>query len=312
MHVREKRINKFVALLFALLMFLNTVWAVTVNYTGYADDNPYPFDQTNVLEDLESSKDFNLLEWVWDYSGIFKTPMVMNFVEWCYSPFVKGDFALYIYFYNPSNLNIDVDNYSNRVQMASAYSGSGIITRDSTPTDYDTYNIVYCNKSVRQNYEGMFYKFRVVDKKGSDGLTLAERVYSGERRYDISGLVLATEDGAVREVGVGGTYYFSGYAAGYGPDANADNTLECTGFQPLETISLEVHNTLYRQDGYSELGEGHRWDINSVYFSVPERYFDDYGALQKIKAEWWEYETEPIFLSDNEEVVMAFKKRSRS
>ena len=305
MHVRKNNLSKVLALIFAALIFGCSLWSSSFSLTKADSPNPYPFDQTNVLEDLESSEDFNLFEYVWDYTGLYKTACVQNFVEWCYSPFKTDSFALYVYFYNPANLQIDTDNPSNRIQMASAYDKTPI-TKDSTPTNYDTYNLVFCNMSTRQNYEGMFYKFRVIDKKGTDGLTIAERVYSGERRYDVSGLVLATEDGAVREIGVGGTYFFTGYAAGYGPNANAESTLKCTGFQPLETIFLEVHNTLYRQAGYSELGDGHRWDINSVYFSVPEKYFTDYGALQKIKAEWWEYETEPILASTNADAISAF------
>lgn len=305
MHVRKNNLSKVLALIFAALIFGCSLWSSSFSLTKADSPNPYPFDQTNVLEDLETSEDFNLFEYVWDYTGLYKTACVQNFVEWCYSPFKTDSFALYVYFYNPANLQIDTDNPSNRIQMASAYDKTPI-TKDSTPTNYDTYNLVFCNMSTRQNYEGMFYKFRVIDKKGADGLTIAERVYSGERRYDVSGLVLATEDGAVREIGVGGTYFFTGYAAGYGPNENAESTLKCTGFQPLETISLEVHNTLYRQAGYSELGDGHRWDINSVYFSVPEKYFTDYGALQKIKAEWWEYETEPILASTNADAIAAF------
>ena len=304
MHVRKNKATKILSLIFATLMFICAVWSLS-SPLAKAESNPYPFDETNVLEDLESSKDFNLINYPWDYTGIFKTACIQNFVEWCYSPFKTNDFALYIYFYNPANLQIDTDNPANRIQIASKYDKVPI-TRESTPTGYDTYNLIYCNKSTRENYDGMFYKFRVIDKKGADGMTIAERVYSGERRYDVSGLVLATEDGAVREIGVGGTYFFTGYAAGYGPNANTGNTLECTGFQPLETISLEVHNTLYRQAGYSELGEGHRWDINSVYFSVPEKYFSDYGALQKIKAEWWEFETQPILVSTNADAIAAF------
>lgn len=302
--VRKLR-NKIISVIFAVLMVFSSAWATGTSINVRAD-NPFPFDETNVLEDLESSKDFNLINYTWDYSGLFKTASIMNFVEWCYSPFKTGDFALYVYFYNPQNLKIDTDNYSNRIQIASEYT-TYPITRESVPKSYDTYNLVFCNMSMRENFEGMFYKFRVIDKKGADGMYIRERVYSGERRYDVSGLTLAMESGDVKEIGVGGTYYFTGYAAGYGPNANSTSTLKCTGFAPLETLSIKVTPTLYRQSAYNELGNGHRWDINSVYFSVPEKYFTDYGALQKIKAEWWEYETEPIYVSTHEASVLAFK-----
>ncbi len=306
MHVRKtKRFNRFIA---CILLSLFCICAVNVGGNSTASaESVYPFDNTDVMADLESSGTFNINDYFWDYYGIYKSPSIMNFVEWCYSPFNPEDFALYIYFYNPQALDIDEDNPSNRIQIASAYD-TYPLTKDSVPTNYDTYPLIFCSMSTRENYEGMFYKFRVVDQKGSDGLYIQDRVYSGERRYDVSGVVLANENGDIKEYGVGGTYYFTGYAAGYGPDSNASNTLKNTGFQALETISIEVHPTVYRQAGFSDLGAGHQWDINSVYFSVPERYFTEYGDLQKIKAEWWEYETQPVFVTDNEEAANAFKQ----
>ncbi len=269
-------------------------------FTGavYGAETEYPFDQTNVLDDLESSEEFNLINYPWDFYGLHKKPAIMNFVEWCYSPFETGDFALYIYFYNPQNLKIDEDSFSNKIQMACAYNVYPI-TPESTPTDYDTYNLLFCNKSERPNYEGLFYKFRVVDKKGADGKYIADRVYSGERRYDVSGVVLAQEDGTTKEYMVGGAFFFTGYASGYGPNANSESTLECTGFRAMETIELEVHKTNYRTES-SSLGQYHENEVTSVYFSVPDYYFDKYGNLQKIKAEWYEYETEPIFIVNND------------
>lgn len=298
MQERKSKINKIITLFLSILLLIGAVWTGG-GISAHAEDLEFPFDETNVMDDLTSSSNFNLYEWPWDYNGLLKSPQIANFVEWCYSPFKPDDFALYIYFYNPQNLKIDTDNPQNRIQMASKYS-SYPVSKDSIPEEYDTYALEYCSKSELKNYEGLFYKFRVIDEKGADGLYIKDRVYAGERRYDVSGVVLAHDDGKkVQEYLVGGTYYFEGYAKGYGPEERNDSTLQCTGFKPLETIELEVHPTVYRQDGYSDLGPGHQWDINSVYFSVPEKYFNDYGALQKIKAEWWEYETQPIFITKN-------------
>lgn len=294
MHARKN--NRYIITTFflALIVFFSQLFFSGAVYG--AED--YPFDRTNVLDDLETSEEFELINYPWDSSGVFKTPAIVNFVEWCYSPFTTGDFALYIYFYNPQNLKIDEDSFSNRIQMACAYD-SYPITNESTPTDYDTYNLLFCSKSERANYEGLFYKFRVIDKKGADGKYIADRVYSGERRYDVSGVVLAQKNGTTKEYLVGGTYFFSGYASGYGPNANSENTLECTGFRAMETIELTVHNTNYRTES-SSLGKYHENEVTSVYFSVPNYYFNKYGNLQKIKAEWYEYKTEPIFIVNND------------
>lgn len=83
------------------------------------------------------------------------------------------------------------------------------------------------------------------------------------------------------------TYSFTGYAAGYGADANAASTLFCTSNE-LDTIELSVRHTFYRTKT-SIKGAGYQNQIDTVYFTVPKRYLDTYGKLQKIKAEWWEY-----------------------
>ncbi|MBR2448945.1 MAG: hypothetical protein IKB30_02360 [Clostridia bacterium] len=303
MHARKIKYNKIFSFILAMLFFVSAL--SVCDFTAHADANVYPFDNTDVMTDLESSDEFVLSDYYWDKYGIYRSPELVNFVEWCYSPFQPDDFALYIYFYNPQGVDIDEDNPSNRIQIASAYNAYPI-TRESVPSDYSTYPLVFCSMSTRENYEGMFYKFRVVDQKGADGLYIQDRVYSGERRYDVSGVVLADETGDVKEFGVGGTYYFSGYAAGYGPNEFSESTLTNTGFQPLETISLEVHPTNYRT-GSSNVGAYHQHDINSVYFSVPERYFTEYGDLQKIKAEWYEYKTKEILIIKNTSMYNAVK-----
>lgn len=303
----ERKKSNFLGKILSYILVLFVCFGLITNapLLARAEEKTYTFDKTEVLADLESSGTFDINDYPWDYYGIYKSPSIANFVEWCYSPFKSEDFALYIYFYNPQNLQINTSSASNKIQMASAYT-SYPITRESVPTDYDTYNLVFCSKSTRENYEGLFYKFRVVDEKGSDGLYIRERVYSGERRYDVSGITFATLDGKVQEIGAGGTYFFNGFAAGYGPNSISESTLECSEYRALETISIDVHPTYYRQAGWSDLGAGHQWDINSVYFSIPERYFDDFGNLQKIKAEWFEYETTDMLVSNDKTAIDAF------
>lgn len=298
----EKTIRRHRRVLVLILTVLLAFGSIFTVRARAEEENGYPFDFTNVLDDLESSEQFEIINYPFDYAGLHKSPGIINIVEWCYSPFKPGEFALYIYFYNPQNLKIDTDSVSNRIQIATEYktdpaqeNPDTVITQNSVPTGYETFNLIFCNKSERDNYEGLFYKFRVIDKKGADGRTIEERVNSVERRYDISGITLATEDGGSKEYTVGGSYRFSGYAAGYGPNEFAESTLENKGFIPLETISLTVYPTTFRTES-SSLGKFHQNDLHSVYFSVPQRYFNDYGDLQKIKAEWYEYKLKPSLI----------------
>lgn len=285
----------FKRLLTIILTLLITFTSVQV-VQGIAEETQYPFDQTNVLDDLESAEDFNLIEYPFDKTGVF-SPKVVNFVEWCYSVVTtkQDDFALYVYFYNPEGLKIDIASFSNKIQMATKYD-SVLVTYDSKPTDYSTFPLIYCNKSERPNYEGLFYKFRIGFTESQRKL-LYSRLNSNGRRYDISGITLANVDGTLKEYAVGGTWKFSGYAEGYGVNEKDASTLTCDGCLPLETVTLDVYATTYRTS--SSKGANYQNNITSVYFSVPEKYINDYGNLQKIKAEWYEYKTQPVIITDN-------------
>ena len=68
--------------------------------------------------------------------------------------------------------------------------------------------------------------------------------------------------------------------------------------QELETLQLNVRHTNFRT-GVSSLGADHYNEVNTVYFSVPQRIFKIYGHLQKIRAEWWEYKTKMAAITSN-------------
>ena len=264
--------------LLILIVTLFIALTSTQTITSFAETQ-YAFDKSNVLDDLESAEGFNLIEYPFDNTGL-NSPKIVNFVEWCYTVVTtkQDDFALYVYFYNPEGLKIDVTSFSNKVQMATKYD-SAVVTYDSKPTDYSTFPLVFCNKSERKNYEGLFYKFRIGFSERQKEL-LFSRLNSNGRRYDISGVTLATLDGSVKEYPVGGTWKFTGYAEGYGVNESASSTLKNEGCLPLETIELEVGSTTYRTS--SSLGKGYENNITSVYFAVPDKYINDYGELQKI------------------------------
>ena len=263
---------------------------------AYAAVSETEFEKTNVLDDLTSSTDngqaFDLKDYPYDES---KDVQVINFVEYCYSykANMRSNYGLYIYVYNPKGLNLSTTSKSNKIQMATKYDADG------NPTDYTKFDLQLLSKSEESNYKNLFYKFKVVDKK-IDSKTFAERVNSNERRYDVSGIELTTygADNAT-DYPVNGTYIFTGFAQGYGPDANAKSTLQ-SKVEYLETISLDVKHTFYRTKT-SVKGAGYQNQLDTVYFSVPKRFFDTYGKLQRIKAEWFEYKTKDIVVTSHQD-----------
>lgn len=285
---------KALSLLIVIVVLFGVVTTAAPNI-AYAEE-ALNFDTTNVLDDLKSSSDggkaFNLNDYPFDES---KDIQVINFVEYCYSykANMRGNYGLYVYVYNPKGLNLSTSSKSNKIQMASSYDADG------NPNDYLKFDLQFLSKSEDSNYRNLFYKFKVVDKE-VNGTTFADRVNSNERRYDVSGIELMTYgSNNATEYAVNGTFKFTGYSQGYGPDASAKSTLTST-VEYLETITLDVKHTFYRTKT-SIKGAGYQNQLDTVYFAVPQRFFDTYGKLQRIKAEWYEYKTNDIVVTSNQD-----------
>lgn len=287
---------------FSLLLLLCTVilFMQEMTFCVRAAGTTYAFDTTDVMKDLTSSTvngtPFDIVKFPFRDDG---QPSIINFVEFGYSfrANMRDDYALYLYIYNPGSLRIKEDSGQNKVQMAVAYDENG------NPTRYEKFNLVFCSCS-EGDYKGLFYKYRIQDRK-IDGKYFADRVSSSERRYDISGIELLSGNSKnAVEYGVGGSYRFTGYAAGLGPDEDAPDTLTCR-VTDLETLTLQVTHTYYRTN-VSSGGKDHYNEVNTVWFSVPESIFESYGYLQKIRAEWWEYKTKYMMVTSNRDLYHAF------
>lgn len=285
--------------IFVCLIALVMVFGVVVSAApdiAYAAGSELSYDKTNVMDDLTSStvngQPFDVKDYPYDEDS---QAQIVNFVEYCYSykGNMQGNYGLYVYVYNPQGLNISTNSKSNKIQMAVSYDSEG------NPNDYAKFDLLFLSKSEDSNYKNLFYKFKVVDRE-INGTTFKDRVNSNERRYDVSGIELVTYGANnATEYPVNGTYKFTGYAAGYGPDAGAKSTLE-SSVEYLETITLDVKHTFYRTQTSSK-GAGYQNQLDTVYFAVPQRFFDTYGKLQRIKAEWYEYKTKDIVVTSNQD-----------
>ncbi len=298
--MKTVRTRKILSFLLAFAVVFGIVITAMPNAVYAAEGLSY--DNTNVLDDLQSStvngQPFDIKKFPFNES---KDIQVINFVEYCYSYKAnqRDHYGLYVYVYNPKGLNLSTSEKQNKIQMAVAYDSEG------NPTDYEKFSLEFCSKTESGDYKNLFYKFRVIDKK-VDGTHFADRVNSNARRYDVSGIELTTYGSSTAtDYGVCGTYIFTGFAEGYGPDANAKSTLGCD-VEYLETIELSVKHTFYRSET-SALGTGHQNQLDTVYFSVPKRFLDTYGKLQRIKAEWYEYKTNEIVVTSNADFYNAAK-----
>ena len=258
-------------------------------YAAEAESTENNFDHTSVNADLA---DMDLSGFVYDTAGSIE---FITLAEYCYSANALnfGNYALYVYIYNPARLPISERQDANSVEMAVGYDEEG------KPDDYANIPLKLCGISTGE-LSKLIYKFRVMD----DGTLLrnarTQETDNGYRRYDIAGVQLweTGKDNAV-DYGVGGTYKFTGYAKGYGTDGNAESNLLCT-VEELETVELDVKHTFYRTLTSSK-GAGYQNQLDTVYFAVPQRFFDTYGKLQRIKAEWYEYKTKDIVVTSNQD-----------
>lgn len=286
--------KRIMFLILALTMLLGIIPTQSIVYAS-AKNSSYlqAFEQINVLDDLNSSASFNPNNYPANKLGDLT---IINFVEFGYSENgTQDNYGLFVYVYNPQQLNIDTNSVQNKIQMAIGYNSDGV------PNNYFKFQLQFLNNSE----DNLFLKFKVIDTE-IEGKTFADRVNKEERRYDISGIeLLENSQNLPEEYGIGGTWKFTGYAQGFASDINAESTLKAS-VNELETIQLEVESTFYRPDSLSELGKGHQNTLSSVYFAVDNEKIEKYGKLQKIMAEWYEYKTNPILITQNNEVYTYF------
>ena len=282
-------IKGFFIIFLALVAVFNTVASKTV----YADNGAKDLNVTDPLTDLRQDATFDIKEYPFIKNADFE---LYSLSEYCYSfyPEYSENFALYVYVYNPGALEFK-DTSLNRIQMAVGYD------KDGNPNDYKKYELKLVNYSKESGNDRLFYKFKVVD----DG-SIYDRLISTERRYDVSGIELVTEGKLnASESGVSKTFIYTGFSVGYGPNGQAESTLKCD-YDVLKTVELKVNHTYWRSKS-SNRGVGYQNQLDSVYFTVPNSLLEEYGKLQRIKAEWYEYLTKDIVVTSDEETYNAVK-----
>lgn len=268
--------------------------------TAYAADYT-SYDITDIESDLA---DVNVD--MYPQSDVLRHRLLddVGFMEYAYSEraFIAANYyGLYFYVYNPSERPVALSAGAHHVNMATQYDEHG------EPSAYENMEIVLLDATANNR----FLKFKLLDcDKVYDIAFEYASKHSGVRRYDIASVQLlfqgddhATDSftGSDGLEGISFTYYCSGYSAGCGTDTEAESTLNIE-YTKLDTIGLEIQSAWYRTD---RLDGEKRNTLSSVYFSVPNSYIENYGALQVVAAEWYEYRTNWVFVTDNSEVVNA-------
>lgn len=306
--------NKRRKLITLLLLFI-IICSLFCTGMTWADQNlpAAEFEKLDLFEELNSIDDFDWSDYPYDSSGIIASPEIFNVVEYCYSfdKSKRGNYGLYVYFYNPQNLKISHRMGQNKLTLAVAWDDK------DKAISYESFQLKFISTIESGKYANLFYKFKVVDHKSADGKYIHERVRSSDRHYDIGEIQLLTEgEQNATAYTVGATYVYSGYAKGYGANEKDDSTLEWTvvNNEVVEIKSEDIGSTSWIFDGFNSKGENHHDCINSVYFSVPDYILERYGNLQKVKFETYRYRTSPIIVIKQgyEQSLLSDLKNARS
>ena len=287
---------------FLSLFFLFVLCAATVlggqmpAPVAYADtvSGDVRMDNSNVMDDLQNStidgEPFDISNYAFDES---KQTQVFMFTEYCYSFYsnMRDNYGLYVYVWNPQGLKFKINSTLNAISLRTG-SNDGI--------QYTKYMLAYLNQCELPNYEGLFVKFKLL-LTGEQKKQIFDNLASDKRVYDVSELELV-KDGETHSDSyyVGTKYTFEGFAKGYGSDIYADSTLVCTDEQG-ETLSLDVHSTYFYPDGTHSDGIT-RDVLQSVYFSVPNKYIKEYGEMSAVHATWLDARTAPMLVTGNQNI----------
>lgn len=245
------------------------------DFSGYRT----AFENTDVMDDLYG---YNLSS----YSGTNTISMIM-FTEFGYQRKTMSAFGIYFYIYNDTGKPI-IDYGRNMVQLS------------LDGEHYDKYRM----QILDQTDDNTVYKIKVQDTSQSGVSLMQSIVGQNTRSYTISGMEWLTGNG-LADYPVAHTFKYTGEATF---KEGEESTLQCiVEDQDVVIITgLEDRQTVYRTDMDNQNMNRHN-QVNSVYFGVDNAIIEKYGQLQQIEAEWWEYRTNPIVVTNNQDMYNSLK-----
>lgn len=282
---KNKTLNWRASALFLVLLLFFELMVSVFGIRASAEDKPLSYDDTPIEADIletERSK--------YPKNSLGECE-VIGFMEYCYSEreTCKPFYGLYVYVYNPTEKPLVLREGANEIQISTSFNEEG------TQNKVDDLSLKYLDNTDNHR----FYKFKVTDSSSQYEIAkeYASR-WNGRRRYEITAINVMFEGTTnTKTNGVAKIYEFSGYGAGCGESENSFSTLEsrCYGGQ---SVHLTVYHTNYRSS--VEKREDVYDDLQSVYFALPNEYVARWGDLSKITAEWYQYVTSLMFVTEDD------------
>lgn len=292
MKVFSKIKKVITALIVSVAVFFSGQVFLPANFLHVkAADSTILYDNVSILDDLQ---DLDLAKYVKNEN---RHPEIIRFTEYCYSEktSLNDYYSLYIYLYNPSGQAINTSTVE--VNMALWFNDDGSVR------EYGKLKFQFLSCTE----DNLLYKFKFASKVFLEN----QRRYYKKfyyRYYEIVGIEYKFSDGSsfnATDYDISKFYKFTGYSS-YCSDNN-ENSLKCISDE-AETVHLKLGNTNYRFPHKDKFAEYYLYDnLDTCYFSVPEELFTKYGDINKIKAEWYEYKTQPVFVTSDEGAFNAFQ-----
>lgn len=296
---REKRLFAIVAALLVLFLGLFASAFGTGTFAHAAENG---LDDTDVMEDLRDStiggKAFDVNEY---RANPLLSTTVLYLAESCYSydAALRESYGLYLYVWNPQKLAW-TDSGQNAVEIS--YGGVN-------ETEYYKPSLKLLSVSSQAGYERLFYKFKLeLDEAAKEAIF--QKLRGEERVYHIVGVELV-EEGSFepRDFKVNKVYTYSGYAKGCGANRE-EETLSCTStFGDVLDIGEQggLKQTFFSPAVDDAIDGTTQETLQSVYFAVPNRYFEEEFRLGAVRMEWLKTQTAWGLVTGNQAVYHALE-----
>ena len=240
------------------------------------------FDSTTIEEDLGAE-----VVKMYPYQG-YGDCEIIYLLEYAYSENSNYDqfYNLYFYVYNPTGNPISMLNEGyNLVSMLTGYGENGAKEINTVDLEF-----------VKKTSDNLIYKFKLSDPDVVYSFAKEyAKTHNNIRHYEFTKLQVKTSNGLTQTKEFAKIYEFSGFSAYCDENKSPASTLQCRDFVN-SSITLQLQHTNYRA-GVQE--NGTQDELNSVYFSIPNRYYNDGDSLYGVKAEWYEYKTKPIYVTSD-------------
>lgn len=263
--MKQKKIYKVISLLFVFVMLFLSVPSVV--FAEKVSDIER-MSSSDVVEDLETMK-FDLSKYPQDLTADYIT--ILDFVEFGFD--FSGNtsrYALYVYIYNPSCREIDIKSLRNTIQIQTS-------TAAGIGSGYRKYILEHCDHTTDEGKEFLFYKFKIdVPQSYMNKPTKVNRI------YEIADIDIFYKDASDPEsFGAGGKWTYTGYQAYCGVNPSSSVSTLSYAYEELFTLKLDLNPATWKTNT-SEKGEGYRYELFSVYFSVPNWVIEKYGNKKDI------------------------------